>query len=112
MLVQEEARGDLGLDGIEEVGEDGEELLERRLGASDLFVYFGCAGVGSCKRMGGCMANPRGYVATYVGTHLNLHLESELLGDGAGAEEVLDAHVAVRLQQCGCVQRERGQMNI
>lgn len=38
VLVQEKARGDLGLDGVEEVGEDGQELLERRLGASDLFV--------------------------------------------------------------------------
>lgn len=61
--MQQEARGDLGLDGVEEVREDGQELLERGLGA----------------------------------THLQVHLERELLGDGAGAEEVLDPHVAVRL---------------
>lgn len=82
MLVQEEARGDLGLDGVEEVRENGQELLECRLGASDLFVGLECAGGGSCKRMDGCMANPRGgvvCVVTYVGTHLNLHLERELL---------------------------------
>lgn len=40
MLVQEVARRDLGLDGVEEVGEDGEKLLEGGLGAADLWLEW------------------------------------------------------------------------
>jgi hypothetical protein len=38
VLVQEVPSGDFGLDGIEQVGEDGEEFFEGGLGPPDLFV--------------------------------------------------------------------------
>ena len=38
VLVQEVARGDLRLDRVEEVGEDGQELLQGRLGPAHLGI--------------------------------------------------------------------------